>query len=69
MNVVIKVNDEIKKKMIEYYKDKACEVAGNKCDKCEAAQEYNGKLWCAFDTVNRFIEWNNKYNTQKSFKR
>lgn len=54
---------------IEYYKDKACEVAGNKCDKCEAVQEYNGKLWCAFDTVNRFIEWNNKYNTQKSFKR
>ena len=45
-----------------YYKDKACAVAGNKCDKCEAAQEYNGKLWCAFDTVNRFIEWDNKYN-------
>lgn len=47
---------------IEYYKNKACEVAKNKCDKCEAAQEYNGKLGCAFDTVNRFIEWNNKYN-------
>ena len=46
---------------IDYYKDRACEVAGNKCDKCEAAQEYNGKLWCAFDTVNRFIEWDNKY--------
>ena len=47
---------------IDYYKDKACAVAGNKCDKCEAAQEYNDKLWCAFDTVNRFIEWDNKYN-------
>lgn len=47
---------------IEYYKDKACKVAANKCDKCEAAQEHNGKLWCAFDTVNRFIEWDNKYN-------
>ena len=44
---------------IDYYKDRACEVAGNKC---EAAQEYNGKLWCAFDTVNRFIEWDNKYS-------
>ena len=41
---------------IDYYKDKACAIAGNKCDKCEAAQEYNGKLWCAFNTVNRFIE-------------
>lgn len=47
---------------IEYYKNKSCEVIGNKCDKCEAAQEYNGQLWCAFDTVNRFIEWTNKYN-------
>ena len=47
---------------IEYYKCKACEVVGHKCDKCEAAQEHNGKLWCAFDTVNRFIEWDNKYN-------
>ena len=28
---------------IDYYKDKACAVAENKCDKCEAAQEYNGK--------------------------
>ena len=47
---------------IKYYKDKACEVAGNKCGKCEVVQEYNGKLWCVFDTVNRFIEWDNKYN-------
>lgn len=50
---------------IEYYKDKACKIAENKCDKCEAAQEYKGKLWCAFDTVNRFIEWDNKYNRKK----
>ena len=47
---------------IDYYKDRACEIVGNKCDKCEAVQEYNGKLWCAFDTVNRFIKWDNKYN-------
>lgn len=47
---------------IECYKDKACDKAGNKCDRCEAAQEYNGELWCAFDTVNRFINWDNKYN-------
>lgn len=50
---------------IEYYKDKACKVIKNRCDKCEAAQEHNGQLSCAFDTVNRFIEWNNKYNKQK----
>ena len=47
--------------IIEHYKTKACEVAGNKCDKCEAVHEYNSKLYCAFDTVNRFIEWVNKY--------
>ena len=51
--------------IIEYYKAKACEVARNKCDKCEAAQEYDSKLYCAFDTVNRFIEWVNKYHKQK----
>lgn len=48
--------------IIEHYKFKACEVAGNKCDKCEATQEYNRNLYCAFDTVNRFIEWVNKYH-------
>ena len=48
--------------IIEYYKAKACEVARNKCDECEAAQEYDSKLYCAFDTVNRFIEWVNKYH-------
>ena len=48
--------------IIEHYKTKACEVAGNECDKCEAVQEYNRNLYCAFDTVNRFIEWVNKYH-------
>lgn len=52
---------ELTIEIIEHYKDKACEVAGNKCDKCEATQEYNRNLYCAFDTVNRFIEWVNKY--------
>ena len=52
---------ELTMRTIKYYKNKACEVARHKCDKCEAAQEYNGKLWCAFDTVNRFIEYANKH--------
>jgi hypothetical protein len=43
------------------YKIKACEFAGNNCSKCEALHECNGKQWCSFDTVNRFIEWYNKY--------
>ena len=51
--------------IIEHYKTKACEVAGKECDKCEAAQEYNSKLYCAFDTVNRFIECANKYHIKK----
>lgn len=49
-------------KIIECYKNKACDIARNKCDRCEAAQKYNDELWCAFDTVNRFINWDNKYN-------
>ena len=53
---------ELTIEIIEHYKDKACEVAGNKCDKCEAVQEYSRNLYCAFDTVNRFIEWVNKYH-------
>ena len=31
-------------------------------EQTQLSQEYNSKLWCAFDTVNRFIEWDNKYN-------
>lgn len=46
---------------IEYYKNKACEIVKNNCDRCEALHECNGKQWCAFDTVVRFIEWHNKY--------
>ena len=48
--------------VIEHYKAKACEVAGKECNKCEVTQEYNSNLYCAFDTVNRFIEWVNKYH-------
>lgn len=44
---------------IESYKDKACKLAKNRCDKCEAQQEYNGNLWCCFDTTIRFIEYAN----------
>ena len=47
---------------VEYYKNKACKVAKNNCDACEGRHEYNGKLWCSFDTVIRFIEWDNTYN-------
>ena len=48
---------------IEYYKNKACELAKNNCDKCEAMHECSGGQWCSFDTVIRFIEWDNTYNT------
>ena len=47
---------------IELYKEKACGVIKNRCDKCEAALEYRGEPCCAFDIVVRFIEWDNKYN-------
>lgn len=46
---------------IEHYKNKACELAKNDCSKCEALHECNGKQWCSFDTVNRFIEYANKH--------
>lgn len=47
---------------IEYYKSRACDYTKGECDKCEAMCEYNGKQYCQFDTVIRFIEWDNKYN-------
>lgn len=47
---------------IEYYKRRACDCANGECDKCEAMCEYNEKQYCQFDTVIRFIEWDNKYN-------
>ena len=49
-------------KDIKHYKHKACEMVGNNCNKCEGAYEYNNKVFCVFDTVNRFIEWDNEYN-------
>ena len=49
---------------IEYYKSRACDCANGERDKCEAMCEYNGKQYCQFDTVIRFIEWDNKYNRQ-----
>lgn len=46
---------------IEYYKSKSCDCVSGKCDKCEAMYKHNGKQYCQFDTVIRFIEWDNKY--------
>lgn len=48
---------------IRYYKSKACDYIRGRCDKCEAAYEYHGRPYCQFDTVIRFIEWDNHYNT------
>ena len=45
-----------------YYKNKACELVGNDCSKCEAKYEACGRPWCCFDTTIRFIEYTNKYN-------
>lgn len=47
--------------VIMNYKSKACEMVGNNCNKCEGAYKYNNKKLCVFDTVNRFIEWYDKY--------
>ena len=47
--------------VIMNYKNKACEMVGNNCNKCEGAYKYNNKTICVFDTVNRFIEWYDKY--------
>ena len=44
------------------YKNEACELVGNRCDRCEAGQEYKGNPTCSFDTVSRFIEWQGIYN-------
>lgn len=46
---------------ITSYKNKACEIASDDCNKCEAMYKYNGKHYCSFDTVIRFIEWYDKY--------
>lgn len=46
---------------VNHYQDKACEIIGNDCDKCEAMYWYGDKQWCCFDTVARFVEYTNKY--------
>ena len=46
---------------IEYYKNKACELANDNCNRCEAMHEYNNRHLCSFDTVIRFIEYVNEY--------
>lgn len=46
---------------IECYKNKACKLIDGNCDKCEAMFEYRDKQFCQFDTVVRFIEWDNEY--------
>lgn len=53
-------NFELTMGIIENYKKKACEYAKVKCDFCEAMYEHADKQFCCFDTVNRFIKWNNK---------
>lgn len=49
---------------IEQYKDKACGLVDGDCNKCAARYKHNdeNENWCCFDTVNFFIEWDNKYN-------
>ena len=47
---------------IEHYKSKACELVKDNCNKCEAMYRCKNEYWCCFDTVIRFIEWDNKYN-------
>ena len=46
---------------ITSYKNKACEIASDDCNECEAMYKHNGKHYCSFDTVIRFIEWYDKY--------
>lgn len=49
--------------IIKNYKERACELVKNNCYKCEAMQEeYRGRLRCSFDIVNKFINWDHKYN-------
>lgn len=50
---------------IESYKNKACEIAKNNCEKCEARQEFNGNYFCCFDTTIRFIKFANNNNLIK----
>lgn len=52
---------ELTIRTIEHYKNKACEFIGSNCDKCEAMYEHCDKQWCCFDTVIRFIRYENEY--------
>lgn len=46
---------------VECYKDKACKIANYNCNRCEGLHECNDRHWCAFDTVIRFIKYDNGY--------
>lgn len=50
---------------IQVYKNKACEIAKNNCEKCEARQEFNDNYYCCFDTTIRFIKFANNNNLTK----
>lgn len=39
---------EMTMETIEYYKNKACKVVGNKCDKCETKTKRSWFRSCAF---------------------
>lgn len=49
------------------YKDEACKLVENRCDRCEASQKYRGNRTCSFDTVCRFIEWEAIYSKKNRF--
>ena len=58
---MVKHKDAIK---VRYYKSKACLLANNCCEKCEAMYEYKDGKYCCFDNVMRFIEYVNKYKIE-----
>ena len=49
---------------VRYYKSKACLLANNCCEKCEAMYKYGDGKYCCFDNVIRFIEYVNKYKIE-----
>ena len=51
-------------KKVRYYKSKACLLANNCCEKCEAMYKYGNGKYCCFDNVIRFIEYVNKYKIE-----
>lgn len=54
-------NYELTIETIEDYKDNACWIIRDDCDKCDAMYECNGNRFCCFDTVIRFVEYANKH--------